>query len=504
MSELRRLVFGAKRERHVANENPQQGVLFENEPQTVVEPKVEPKVEKKVVEIKTKPSKTKKKAPARNVFPESIPREEEVIVPQEVAENADDFVKIGDDITELLAYKPAEIHVKKIVRPRFARKSKKENSQENSQDNSQENSQDTEQDTEQELPQIIQALIPPRLIPKGIVDETLIAQIIVEKIQFHTPVHRFAKKMKQLGIDFIKQKNLHNWLHRAAESLLPLYYLLQEEVLNTGYIQADETRIQVLSKLKKNASHRGQMWVYFAPTIKATFFNYEPTRSTEAADVILAAYQGVLQCDGYSVYQEIGQRDGVILIYCMAHGRRKFYDAKESEPDLANFYLDRVQQLYKIEARARNEGMNHEQRLKLRQEKALPILKELKLWFLDKTADRTLLPKSKIRQAIEYNLSRWDGLMAYAYDGKLEIDNNLVENTIRPVALGRKNYLFAGSNDAAQNLAILYSIVGTCEKNNINVYQYLNWLLPKIAQEKITPDAVNWLPHRIDPAILVK
>ena len=186
----------------------------------------------------------------------------------------------------------------------------------------------------------------------------------------------------------------------------------------------------------------------------------------------------------------------------MAHGRRKFYEAKESEPDLAHFFLNKVQQLYKIEAIAREKGMNHEQRLKLRQEKAVPILKELKLWLMDKAADRMLLPKSKIRRAIEYNLSLWDGLMAYAHDGKLEIDNNLVENTIRPVALGRKNYLFAGSHNAAQNLAILYSIVGTCEKNDINVYQYFNWLLPKIAQEKITPDAVDWLPHHIDPAIL--
>lgn len=476
LAQLRGMVFGAKRERFIAQTNPNQGVLFEEEVEVVA-----PKLVEKVVKTTIQP---KRKAPVRNSFPESIRREEAEIIPDEVMENEADFVKIGEDITELLAYTPAEIHVKKIIRSRYARKT------------------ETASEVSEDLPTVVQSPIPLRLIPKGMVDESLIAQIIVEKIQFHTPIHRFTKKLKQLGIDFIKEKNLQNWFHRAAESLLPLYHLLQQDVLATQYIQADETRIQVLSKLKINASHRGQMWVYFAPTIKATFFNYEPTRSTEAADVILEGYQGIIQSDGYSVYQEIAQRQGIQLTHCMAHARRKFYDAKESEPLLVDFILKEIQTLYKIEEFAREKGMNDEQRLEWRQKKALPILKELKTWLLDKTADRTLLPKSQIRTAIDYSLNLWKGLEAYAQNGKLEIDNNLVENTIRPVALGRKNYLFAGSHNAAQNLAILYSLVGTCEKNDINVYKYFNWLLPKIAQEKITPHAVNWLPHRIDPKIL--
>ena len=128
-------------------------------------------------------------------------------------------------------------------------------------------------------------------------------------------------------------------------------------------------------------------------------------------------------------------------------------------------------------------------------------MEELKKWLLEKTADRTILPKSMLRKAIDYSLNLWEGLCRYAYDGRLEIDNNLVENTIRPVALGRKNYLFAGSHDAAQNLAILYAIIGSCEKNNINPHLYLNWILKKVATEKVTPQAVDWLPHRVDPAL---
>jgi transposase len=168
---------------------------------------------------------------------------------------------------------------------------------------------------------VLQAPIPPRIVPKGMVDESLIAQIIVEKIQFHTPIYRFAKKIKQEGIDFVKQNNLHNWFHAGAESLKPLYNLLIEDILSQGYVQGDETRIPVLAKNKIGAAHRGQMWAFFAPTIRAVGFNYEPTRSTKSANVILDQFKGILQTDGYVSYEKIGQRKDIQLIFCMAHGR---------------------------------------------------------------------------------------------------------------------------------------------------------------------------------------
>jgi len=329
------------------------------------------------------------------------------------------------------------------------------------------------------------------------------AQIINEKIQFHTPIYRFSKKLKQAGVDFIKENNLHNWFHTGAESLSPLYDLLVKDILAQGYVQADETRITVLAKNKKNAAHRGQMWAFLAPTIMAVAFNYEPSRSTESAKVILDDFSGKLQTDGYSVYETIAKRSDIDLSYCMAHARRKFYDVKETDPDLANYFLEKVQVLYQIEEHCRTQNLSFQQRFEIRQKKAIPILKELQKWLTNQYADQNLIPKSLIRKAINYCLSRWKGLSAYAHDGQLEIDNNLVENTIRPIALGRKNFLFAGSHQAAQNLAVLYSIVGTCLKNNINAYQYLHWILKKVAGNKITPEAVEWLPHRIDPEVLV-
>ena len=467
ISQLERLVFSSRRERFVPDKNPSQTSLFQEEQQSEIALE-----ETETTTIQKK--KKSRKGIRKNEFPANLEREKTIINP--IEENLDNLTQIGEDITELLAYTPAQIHVKQIIRPRYVDKTNEDKG-------------------------VLQATIPPRIIPKGMVDESLIAQLIVEKIQFHTPIHRFSKKLKQLGIDFIRENNLYDWFHRGAESLLPLYHLLQEDVLGTGYVQADESRITVLAKNNPKSSHRGQMWVFFAPTIKATFFNYEPHRDIPSADKILADYSGILQTDGYGVYQNIAKRNNMLLLHCMAHSRRKFFDAKENDPILANYFLGKVQQLYEIEKKARNQSMNDTQRLTLRQKEAIPILEELEKWLLDKASDRTILPKSMIRKAIDYTLKLWKGLSAYAHDGQLEIDNNLVENTIRPLALGRKNYLFAGSHDAAQNLAILYSIIGTCEKNNINTFKYLEWVLRKVANNKVTPDAVNWLPHRVDPAL---
>jgi len=421
VAQLKKMMFGAKRERFESGQHPDQGKLFEEE------------------QVETVSAEPLKKVVSRKRVKTS------------------------------LAYRPASLYVKEIIRPRVVDKNNEDRG-------------------------VFQASIPSRIVPKGMVDESLIAQIISEKIQFHTPIYRFAKKLKQSGVAFIKENNLHNWFHTGAESLSPLYDLLVKEILSQGYIQADETRIAVLAKNKIGAAHRGQMWAFMSPTIKSVAFNYEPSRSTESAKVVLDNFSGKLQTDGYSVYETIAKRADIKLSYCMAHARRKFYDAKDTAPDLANYFLERVQLLYQVEQQCREEDLSFQQRLDIRQKKAIPILEQLQKWLTDQHADRTILPKSLIRKAIDYSLSRWKGLSAYAYDGQLEIDNNLVENTIRPIALGRKNYMFAGSpgsHNAAQNLAVLYSIVGTCLKCNVNVYKYLHWILKKVAANKITPQAAS-------------
>lgn len=467
-AQLKKLIFGAKRERFVTAKDPSQTELFEQQ----VDQR-QPVVKEEKTEQAPK-KKLSRKGVKRNTFPQNLKRETIVLEPQKIAD--ENLSSIGEDITELLAYRPASLYVKKIIRPRLVDKTNEDRG-------------------------VLQAPIPPRIVAKGMVDESLIAELISEKIQFHTPVYRFCKKLKQIGIGFISLSNLHNWLHTAAESLIPIYDLLIESILDQGYIQSDETRMIVLAKNKIGASHRGQMWAFMAPTIKAVAFNYEPDRSTESAQVILDRFSGILQVDGYSAYEKIGKRKDIELIYCMAHARRKFFDAKNTDPR-ADYFLEKVQLLYAIEEQARQQNLTFEERKKLRQQKAVPILNELGDWLSQQYADKTILPKSLLRKAIDYAFKRWKKLCKYAYNEQLEIDNNLVENTIRPIALGRKNYLFAAAHRTAKNLAVLYSIVGTCEKNDINPRKYIHWLLKKVAANKITNEAIQWLPHNIDPKII--
>ncbi len=468
-AQLKKMLFSAKRERFISGGNPNQGQLFDDQ-----HLELQAVEEEEVISKKKKPKKAR--APIqRNTFPASLRREEEVIQPDGV--DLEQMIRIGEDVTELLAYIPADLYVKRIVRPRWVNK-------------------------QQENQGVTQAPIPMRLIPKGIVDESLVAQLIVEKILFHTPVHRFRKKLKQAGVNFISENNLYNWFHSAAQALLPLYHLLHQDLLEQPYNQADETRIAVLSKNKPGATHRGYFWVLNNPRLGAVLFQYDARRSTAAGEALLPGFSGILQSDGYTVYEALERKQDVQLIHCMAHARRKFVEAQNTDPPRANLFLERVQQLYLIERQTRQAQIGDADRLLLRQQMAIPILEELGNWLKEQYTSGLLLPQSPIGKAIAYSLKRWKGLCAYAHDGQLEIDNNLVENTIRPVALGRKNYLFAGSEDAAQNLACLYSIIGTCDKHGLNAQRYLTWLLRKVATQKVSPDAINWLPHRMDQQLL--
>lgn len=468
-AQLKKLLFSAKRERYVSEQDPNQGRLFEQEDQAT--PPVE---QEQVLRSKKKPQKARRPI-KRNTFPASLRREEQIIEPTGV--DISKLSKIGEDITELLAYVPADLYVKRIIRPRYVNKADQEQG-------------------------VSQANIPLRLIPKGMVDESLVAQIIVEKILFHTPIHRFRKKLKQAGLGFISENNLHNWFHTAAHSLRPIYHLLHQDLLAQPYNQVDETRITVLTKNKPGASHRGYFWVLHNPKLKAVFFQYDARRSAKAGHLLLDGFSGILQADGYSVYETVERKQDLHLIHCMAHARRKFVEAQNTDPPRANYFLEQAQKLYRIERQAREQKMDEAKRLQLRQHKAIPILEELGAWLKEQYTSTCLLPQSPIGKAIAYSLKRWKGLYAYAHDGQLEIDNNLVENTIRPVALGRKNYLFAGSDQAAQNLACLYSIIGTCNNWGLNAHRYLTWLLRQVANNKVTPEAIQWLPQNMDKQLL--
>jgi hypothetical protein len=246
---------------------------------------------------------------------------------------------------------------------------------------------------------------------------------------------------------------------------------------------ADETPIPVQTRDKPGSTHKGYHWVYYSPLEKLVCFDYRKGRGRDGPEKFLESFRGMLQTDGYVAYDIYEKKDGITLFGCMAHARRKFEKAKDNDLKRAEYVLERMQQLYLTEREAREKGLSFEQRKELRVEQSLPVLKELEKWMKEQLPE--VLPKSSIGQAITYTLGLWNRLTRYIDNGHVEIDNNLIENSIRPVALGRKNYLFAGSHEAARNAAMIYSFLGTCKINNVEPYQWLKNTLQRIPDQSI-------------------
>lgn len=240
----------------------------------------------------------------------------------------------------------------------------------------------------------------------------------------------------------------------------------------------DETPIKVLDSDKKGAAHQGYYWVYHAPIDGTVLFDYSPTRGSAAALPMLGNFKGYLQTDGYAVYEKYGKKKEIIHLACWAHARREFEKALDNDKVRAEKALLLIQKLYAVERQAKQENLSGESIKELRLEKSLPVINELGKWIFEEI--KSTLPKSQIGKAMAYAYARWDALSAYLYDGALQIDNNLVENAIRPVALGRKNYLFAGSHEAAQRAAMIYSFFAICKKHEVNPFQWLKYTLENI------------------------
>ncbi len=472
LDQFRKLVYGAKRERYVSQNNPDQGKLFNDEAEAT---------EAEVVEqVEVKPnsaakSKKKQKLVKRNKFPSHLEREVQEIYPEGL--DAQTAKVIGKDVTEILVCQQAMFKVKQTVRYRC------------------------KVEDDQGQVSIKQVPVEPRIIPKGMVDESVLAHLINEKIQHHTPLYRQTKKFRQMGLDFIKTTTIDGWYSKGLDALMPLYHLFVDEVMSQNYLQVDESSIKVIKNNKVGSTHRGYMWVAHSPSSKAVLFHYDSSRSQTSADQFLASFNGnYLQCDGYAVYDNVAADKQIHQVFCAAHSRRKFKEAldKKEHPKLCEQALWFYQQLYDLERQFREKKLTYEQRQEQRIEKSLPILEQFKEWLDKQCNNMAILPNDRLAKAITYTRKRWTGLIAYCYNGALEIDNNLVENTIRPLALGRKNYLFAGSEHGAYQLAIGYSFVNTCLKNNINPEKYLTWVSKKIANNKVDDKAINWLPHRLD------
>lgn len=373
----------------------------------------------------------RKKHPIRKPLPKDIPRE---VIVHDIAEDekicgcGSHLVRIGEDISEQIKYIPAQLSVVRHVRPKYACKPCQEN--------------------------IKIAPMPSLLLPKSMATPELVAYSVIAKYCDHIPLYRQQAIWDRLGID-MPRSSLCGWLLKVSKLCEPLIRLLQKNIIAYDYAQADETTVQVLDEIGRSDKTKSYIWCYRGGgTQPYIVYEYQPTRGGYHAEEFLSGFRGYLQSDAYSGYNFADKIDGIIRVGCMAHARRRFADIVKiaKSNGLAHEAINFFKAIYKIEKEAREGNLSASNRFSLREEKAKPILASFKSW-LDSYLTKTPV-QSKIGEAIRYTLSNWELLNNHLKDGRIEIDNNLLENAIRPFAIGRKNWLFHGSPAGAKAEAI--------------------------------------------------
>ena len=469
---LQRKIWGKSSERYI-NEDPLQRKLdfdgldlLPEEKELATSAKEEIEQYKKVRVIETKD----KKHPVRKPLPESLPREETHIYPENV--NLENWTELAPEITEILERESARWYVRRIIRHKYALKDK---------------SQDVEK-------QIVTAPMPALPIAKSYAGATVLADIIIDKYVNHLPFYRQIEMFKQQGIS-IAPATINGWFKEVANLLRPSYYRLKELVLDSDYIQSDETTIPIINN-EKHTTIKGYIWMIRAVMDNLVFFHYDQgSRAQKVALQLFKDFQGVIQTDGYSVYDIYEHKKGVLPIGCWAHARRYFEEALKEDKVRASYALEQIGLLYEVERRADQEQLTYEERAALRSRLAYPIMIAFEKWLLNEYPK--VLPKGRIGKAIRYTYNIYHKLTRYHLDGRLKIDNNLGENAIRPIALGRKNWLFCGNDDAAENAAIMYSMLGCCKEHGVNFRQWLVFFLENIHNydNDYSKDLAELLPH---------
>ena len=410
----------------------------------------------------------------RGILPKHLPRIEEVIAPDDMTcDCGSERHIIGEDISERLDIVPAQFHVIVTRRPKYACRSCEAG--------------------------IIQAPAKPRLIEGGMPTEATVASVIVSKYADHLPLYRQSQIYARQGVD-IDRSTLAFWVGKAAHELKPVHDALLAHLKTSSKLFMDETPAPVLDP-GRGKTRKGYFWAlarddraWNGPEPPGVAFTYAPGRSGKYASEILQGFEGILQVDGYAGYNRVlDLRDNapIQLAYCWAHARRKLFDLTHNNvAPLAEEGLKQIAALYRIEAQTRR--MAADERLALRQIKSASKIATFKTW-LDH-ARTQVSTKSPTGQALKYIAKYWDGLILFLTDGRIEIDSNTVERTIRPIALQRKNALFAGHNAGAQNWAMLASLIETCKLNQVEPHSYLTGILTAIVNGHKQKDINQLLP----------
>ena len=404
------------------------------------------------------PARPKKAPPRRDRTPRvpaHLPVIEEVIVPPPVQAAPEQWRQIGEEITERLDYEPARFFCHRTVRPKYVRRGELD-----------------------AVPVI--APLPPCLLDKSIATPSLVAQILVAKYCDHLPLYRQEVIYQSRHGVTLTRQTMCEWVGVGADWLRLIYEEIRREVLAGGYVQIDETPIRYLEP-GHGQTKLGYFWTCHRPGADSVFA-WETSRAAACLEKIVPVdFAGKIQCDGYTAYDAFARgRPQIELAGCWAHVRRKFFEAHAQGCRRADLVLHLLHSLYRTEEKLRETRAGPKIRALTRALESAPILARLHFLLLLWQKQRRILPKSLLGQAIAYALGQWPSLLLYVADGRLEIDNNLVENAIRPTAVGKKNWLFIGAAHAGERGAVIYTIIESCRRHGLDPYAYLRDVLTRL------------------------
>lgn len=454
-------VFGSSSEQMDRN----QLQLLMLKPESVPVPVTAPAQEKPRVE------RPRKERAAR--LPENLPVVEEVLEPEPVKAEPGQWRCIGREISEQLDYEPGRFFKRRVVRNKYVHK------------------------TNLDLAPVI-APLPERLLDRSLPAPGLLAHIVVQKYCDHLPLYRQEQIYQQRHKVNLPRQSLTRWVELASDWLKPVYEQIRTGVMAGGYVQVDETPVDYLEP-GNGKTRQGYLWTCSRPG-GDVFYHWETSRAATCLhNIIPVNFTGTLQCDGYSAYRSFANgRKGLELAGCWAHVRRKFHEAMVSSPRVAGWVMNQIQQLYGIESRLRQHKAGPRLRAAVRASESKPVIQRLQRALVRLKSNGRHLPQSLLGAAMDYALGQWPTLEIFLQDGRVEIDNNLVENAIRPTALGKKNWLFVGDADAGERGAILYTVIESCRRRGIDPYAYLKDVLTRL------PRMTNHQVHEVTPAAWAK
>jgi len=475
----RRKFWKSTSEKYIPEDPDQRKIDFDGLDVLPQEKEVMEEAEKEIISYERKKPENKKK-PVRLPLPEHLRREIQLIEPEGIDEN---WVCIGQEKTEILEHKPGEIYVLQIIRPKYVLKKELQTEQEQS-----------EGEGIDERKNVKIATLPLLPLPRSNAGSSLLSELLLGKYMHHLPFHRQIAMFKQVGMT-LPASTVNGWFSGSSDLLRALYYRLRELVLATDYIQVDESTVPVIDN-KKKRTVKAYLWVVRSVMDKMVFFHYDKgSRAQKVVVELLHNFQGAVQTDGYEAYSIYEHKAGVLLLGCWAHARRKFTEALKEDKAGAEYALEQIGMLYKVESMASDQDMDYEQRAELRQRLAYPVQTAFEKWIVSYYPKA--IPKGRMYKALTYTYNLFHRLSRYHIDGRYQIDNNMVENAIRPLALGRKNYMFCGNHDAAENAAIMYSLFGCCKTSDVNPREWLTDVLTRIPEynSNYDLDLADLLPH---------